>query len=221
MPVKLNFPFPIVLDIITVALLLFFLWRGKRRGLIKTIAGILVLILAFVGAGLLAKSTAPAISEKLVTPHVTEFLTPKAAGLSDATPGAFYEMLLTLGIPESLAQNITDSSPMSDMLLNASKTIGEKVTYALLCLIYFIALLLILKCIFGLLDRVFDLPILSFVNGLGGLLCGGIWGYLFIMLLGTIFLNAGLFFDRSTLSQTHILGFIISTNPFSLISMKV
>lgn len=220
MPFQFHFPFPIVLDVIAVAILLFFLWRGKRRGFIKTIAGILILILAFTGAGLLAKSTAPAISEAFVTPRIAEFLTPKAEALPDSTPGAFYNMLLDIGVPESLAQSITDSSPMNDMLLNASKTLGEKVTYALLCLIYFIALLILLKFIFRLLDRVFDLPVLNFVNTLGGLLCGGILGYLLLMLLGTILLNAGLFLDQTTLSQTYILKFIINTNPFSLISIN-
>lgn len=215
MLVVLNFPFPILLDLIVVAILIFSLWSGQRRGLIKTISGILILALAFCGAGFLAKSTAPGISKSFVEPYVSDFLTPK---VTDAdTPNAFYETLLNIGVPEKLAQQICDSSPMSDILLNATTTLSEKLTFGILCLLYFIVLLIVLKLVFKLLDHIFDLPVLNFINGLGGLIFGGIWGYLLIMLLGTIFLNVGLFFDRATLSQTYILNFIISTNPFSLI----
>ena len=213
--------YPVLLDAAAVIIFLFFLWRGKRRGLIKTVAGILVLLLAFWGAGVLAESTAPAISEKLVTPQVEKFLAPKAESLHATTPGAFYQMLLDVGVPDALARSITDSSPVNELLLSASKTLGERLTYALLCLLYFIALMLIFKFLFHLLDRVFDLPVLSLVNGLGGALFGGVLGYLLILILGSILLKTGLLFDEEILAQTKILAPVLQSNPFSLLSTRL
>lgn len=215
---KFNFPFAMILDIIIVGLFILFACRGKRRGLIKTVAGILVLILAFFGAGILADSTTPAISKTIVEPQITNMLTPKVESLNETTPRSFEKMLVDMGVPRDLAHNITESSPISEMLLNASKTLGEKLTYAVLCLLYFIVLLLALNLIVRLIDGIFKIPVLSFVNQLGGLLCGLIFGYLFIMIVGNILKSTGFIINNDTLMQTRILKYILLTNPLILLS---
>ena len=81
--------------------------------------------------------------------------------------------------------------------------------------------MLIFKFLFHLLDRVFDLPVLSLVNGLGGALFGGVLGYLLILILGSILLKTGLLFDEDILAQTKILAPVLQSNPFSLLSTRL
>ena len=60
---------PAIIDIIAVVILLGFAGYGARRGLFRTLAGLLVIVLALVGARLTAEAiTAPAM--ELVLPVV-------------------------------------------------------------------------------------------------------------------------------------------------------
>ncbi len=202
----------LIIDIIAAALLLFFILRGKKRGLIKTIAGILVIVLAFPLAGALADKTADPIAERFVTPSVSDFLAPKAEETKNAFE--FKTMLIKIGVPESLAESVVSASPVNELLSNATKTLSQKLTYALLYLIYFIILILIFKLLIKLIDKIFDLPVLNLINSLGGLLCGAVLGYLLILVTAIILINLGVLLDSQTIESTHLLRFIISTNPF-------
>ncbi len=205
---------PLIIDIAAAALLHFFAWRGKRRGLIKTIAGILVIVLAFPLAGFLADKTADPIAEKFVTPAVSDFLAPKAE--ETESTAEFEAMLERIGVPESIVDSIISSSPVSELLTNATKTLSQKLTYALLYLIYFILLVLVFKLLIKLIDKIFDLPVLNFINSFGGLICGAILGYLLVLTTAIILINLGVLLDSQTIQSTHLLRFIISTNPFRI-----
>ena len=54
---------PILIDIILVAILALFLFAGIRRGLISSLAGFLSVIIALVGAVLLARALTPTVSQ--------------------------------------------------------------------------------------------------------------------------------------------------------------
>lgn len=204
----------LIIDAVVALLLLFFIWRGRRRGLIKTVAGILVIVIAFSLAGFLANKTAEPIAARYVSPAVSDFLAPKAE--ETETSLDFKNMLLKIGVPETLAESIVSSSPFGELLTNATKTLSQKLTYAILFLVYFVLLVLILKLIVKLIDRIFDLPVLNFINSLGGLLCGAILGYLLVLITAIILINLGVLLDAETLENTYILRFIVSSNPFRL-----
>jgi len=206
----------LILDIAAVLIFFFFLWRGRKRGFIKTVAGILALILAFWGAGVLSDATAPVISEKFVTPWVSELISPKVEEVKPETPTEFESLLIEMGVPEGMASDIVTARPVTELVEVASTNLAERLTYALLCLVYFIILLLILKLIFKVIDKIFDLPILNFANNILGLICGGIFGFLFVYLLAVILNNTGFLLDEATLSQTYILKALLQLNPFKL-----
>ncbi len=205
----------IILDIIAVALFIFFLWRGKRRGFIKTIAGILALVLAFAGAGALADAATPYISENYVTPWVSDFLSPKVEEADPETPTEFEALLINIGVPEGMASDLITARPISELVANASKSLASTLTNAILYLVFFIVLLIILKLIFKVIDKIFDLPILNFANNTLGLICGGIFGFLFIYLGSIILLKVGII-DATLLADTHILRAVTTLNPFKL-----
>ena len=206
----------LILDIVAVGLFIFFVWRGVRRGFIKTIAGILSLIIAFWGAGLLVDATAPSISEKYVTPWVSDFISPKVDETQPKTPSDFENMLVDMGVPESMAGDIVTAKPVADLVESASISLAETLTRGILYIVFFIILYLLLKIAVFIIDKVFDLPVLNFANGLLGLVCGAIFGFTVVYLVGTLLKNVGLFIDEKTLADTFILKNILALNPFKL-----
>lgn len=206
---------PIILDVVAVLLFLFFLWRGKKRGFIKTVAGILALILAFWGTGILVDAVAPTVSENYVTPWVEDFLSPKVEEQNPETPTEFEELLIGAGVPETMAEDLITARPISELLSSASRGLANAATEAVLYLIFFIVLLILLKLIFKVIDKIFDLPVLNFANSTLGLICGGILGFLFIYLGSVILLKVGVL-DSTVLGDTYVLRAILDFNLFKL-----
>lgn len=206
----------IILDIAAVLLFLFFLWLGKKRGFIKTVAGILVLVLAFWGAGLLADILSPAVSKTYVTPWVSDFISPKVEEANPETPSEFEAFLRDLGVPDGMANDIVTARPISELVEKASVNLAEALTHGILYLVFFIVLLILLKLLFKVIDKIFDLPVLNFANNTLGLICGGIWGFLVVFLVAIILNKTGFLLDEATLSQTYVLKHILSLNPFKL-----
>ncbi|MBR5479084.1 MAG: CvpA family protein [Clostridia bacterium] len=204
----------LVLDIVAVGLFIFFVWRGVRRGFIKTIAGILSLIIAFWGAGLLVDAAAPSISDKYVTPWVSDFISPKVDEAQPETPTEFENMLVDIGVPEGMAGDIVTSKPVTDLVESVSHSLAETLTRGVLYIVFFIILYLLLKLVVLIIDKIFDLPVLNFANGLLGLVCGAIFGFLIVYLVGTLLKNVGLFIDEQTLADTYILKNILALKPF-------
>ena len=206
----------LILDIAAIAVFAFFLWRGKRRGFIKTVAGILALILAFWGANLLSDLTAPAITDQYVAPWIHDLLGPKIDAEDPQTPTEFESVLIDIGIPRGMASDLTSARPVSELAENAASSIAADLTELVLSIIYFVVLLLLLKLIFKAIDKIFDLPGLKFANNTLGLVCGGIFGLLFVYFLTLILCRTGILIDEEIISETYILKHLIAFNPFKL-----
>ena len=68
---------PVIMDIAAAAVLLLFLILGARAGLVRTLAGLLIVVVALVGAGMIAATfTDPAT--RLVAPMIEKAVTQKA-----------------------------------------------------------------------------------------------------------------------------------------------
>ncbi|MEG2378044.1 MAG: CvpA family protein [Clostridia bacterium] len=214
MPKNVIFIITIMLDVIAVASVIYFTMRGKRRGLIRTVAGLAVLIISFWGAGFLADSTAPTLSRTFVEPRMENWLSPKIISANATTPAQFANTLISIGIPKELAKSVSNSAPISDLILNASKTISEKITWGVLGLLYFLLILVLMRLVVRMLDQLFNLPVLSFVNALGGAICGAALGYFLIMIIATILINLNLGLTKELASGTKVLNFILTSNPF-------
>lgn len=233
---NLNFSFPIIFDIIVVALLFFFALNGRRRGLIKTITGILVLIVAFTGATMLCNWTTPFISKTFVEPKLTETLLPNAQTASgaetapaentpqgDPSADSISSILLKLGLPmdtvtkamEDFQENAVSS--VEDAVRILSESVSNKVTYGVLFVIYFVILLIVLSLVARLLDAVARLPVLNAINRVGGFILGLLFGYLAIMLVSYLLTKFNLWLTSDMVDQTVVLKFISRTNPLSLL----
>ena len=202
----------LIYDIVTVLILLFFIWRGKSRGLIKSIAGVLVLILALYGANFIADHAVEPVSDRFVAPFVSDFLAPKLSDASSAED--FSQALKSIGVSEKFASDIISASPINNLLSGAVNYISLKITTIALWIICFIVLLIVLKLVSKLVIGIFKLPVLNFANSLGGIIFGALLGYIIISVAAIILINFGAISDSEIISQTHVLRFIINSNPF-------
>lgn len=219
---------PLIIDIAAAAILIFSALRGRRRGLIKTLAGILALVLAFSAAGFLAKEAAPYVSEKYVSPYISSAVAPETEKLTDAEaasdPSAVGEIFLNLGISEHIVSDaISDfTSAMSKSIIEpivaVTNSIAYKITYAALFVIFFILSLLILSLLFKILNLASKIPGLNFINKTLGLILGLILGYLIVVALSYIMLKLGIFLTDDIIRETYILKFVMNLSPASLIS---
>jgi len=209
----------IVIDIITVAIIILSALAGRKRGLIKTLSGIVALILSFSIAGFLANATTDKVSDEIVKPHVESFLNSQIDSTIERTPesdtSVVSDILANLGLPPEVIENALHES-ISAPISSATDFLAQKITYALLFCIYFILSLIITTLLLKLVNLAAKFPGLNFVNKLAGLIFGILWGYLIVMALSFILLQFRIFLTDELVSQTFVLKFI---SNFSIASL--
>lgn len=221
-------PTPMIVDIITVAVLVFSALRGRHRGLIKTLTGIIALILAFSLAGFLAKETTPYIADKYVSPYITSAVNYKTEELSESntatSPDSAVDIFIKLGISEEIVgdavSDFTDAMTKSFIkpIVAMTNSVAYKITYSVLFVIYFILSLLILLFLLKIVNLASKIPGINFINKTLGLILGLILGYLIVMVLSFILLKLGIGLTDELVSSTSVLKFIMNFSPAAIIS---
>lgn len=221
-------PVVLIVDAVTVALLLVFTLRGRKRGFVRTLTGILALLLAFWGAGFLARETSPYLSSKYVEPWLYKSIMPNMSQ-SSAPPSSEAEVtdslgsaLSEIGFTDSLlssffsdfAINLSDS--VEQIVNGASRAIGYKLTYALLFLFYFLILYLLFRILGKIVHLIAKIPGINFFNRSFGLLLGLFFGYLAVSALSYILSITGILLTPQLIANTYVLRFIMNFNPLSL-----
>ncbi|MBQ5777298.1 MAG: adenylosuccinate synthetase, partial [Oscillospiraceae bacterium] len=82
----------IITDLAAIAILLISALHGRRRGFIKTISGLLALVLAFFLSSTLANATTPHISEKYVAPYINQAIEKGKSIMFEAQLGALRDI---------------------------------------------------------------------------------------------------------------------------------
>lgn len=224
----------LIIDGMFVLILLVSFLIGAKRGLFKSLMGLVVVIAAILGAAIIAgKFTEP----------VTEFVLPRVEE----------KVSSWLGVPENLTmQDFAAGSTSSDSSVNpimsgwfeklerweggdrffghigesaanaaqtAVRSLVESAVHAVLLLLSFVLLLILLKLLTRLMDHVFDLPGLHALNTVGG----GIFGLLEAVVLIDLVLwltpKLGITFFRDHADTTYLLNFFMTHTPFTVISM--
>ena len=148
---------PAIINIIAVVILLGFAGYGARRGLFRTLAGLLVIVLALVGARLTAEAiTAPAM--ELVLPVVERQMENKldAALAASDQAGQMPEdhpegLLALLGVQEEKLADLTEKvqEGMRDtgvsVLTAVAECLTEPILYRVLFLLSFFFVTLLVK----------------------------------------------------------------------------
>ena len=214
----------LVIDGSIAAVLLVGALIGAKRGLFRSLMGIVVVAGALVGAVLLADLLTPAVTD-LVYPfvegRVMAGLESKASELTGSLSDELTEALRGLGVdaPKLTRDALSGGSEGYIAAVGAAaRKVTESVVHAALLLVLYLVLLIVLKLLTGAADRVLDLPILSTVNGVGGAALGLLEAalLLYVAVYVAARLGSGVLLRHA--NDTYLLPIFLNRSPVELIS---
>ena len=236
---------PVIIDVITAAVLLGFLLFGAHRGLFRTAAGLVIVLAALIGAGIAANTLTPAASaalqpliEKRVEARVDKALEQEEA-VRPQEPAIGQErqeeqqesdglnlsrLLSLLGIDADPAGTIMEKARDQardtgvDLVTAVVQALAESVLRTVLFTVFFAVITIVLKVAARVMDAALKLPGLHAANALGGAAVGLAEGVLAMFLAIWILRRLGVSFDTQTVAQTCLLRFFTEHTPLSMLS---
>ena len=224
---------PVIMDIVAVAALLVFVIVGAREGLFRSLAGLVIVVVALVGAGMIAATLAdPAaklitpIIEKAITEKVDDAITEKTGKLdTQRTDTGVEELMDILGLDEDVRQSIGQRAEESVRSTGASaisavvESLCRSIIYGVLYILSFLALSVLLHILAKAMDLLTKLPVIHSLNALGGGAIGLVKGALVLFLAIWALRRLGVSFETEAVAQTHILQFFATHTPLSVLSL--
>ena len=224
----------VIIDAIVVVLLLAFAIRGARQGLVRALAGLVMVIVALVGAGMIAATfsgpaarlAAPVI-QKHITSRVEEAMAVQTGSAPEEETGKeprVEDLLALLGLDEDVRSSLADQAEERIRDTGASivsavvESMVGSVAYGVLFILSFLLLLLMLHVLVGAMDLVMKLPLLHGINTLGGGALGLVEGALVLFLAVWAARRLGISFETEALAEAHILRIFTTNTPLSLLS---
>lgn len=214
----------LIYDAIILAVLILFAWLGWRKGLLLSLCGLAVAVLAFFGAGFLADTLdtpiVEAITPKLETVLVDELVERfgdlgldaavdalrEEGGLLSWQADAAEELLASAGQMESVRQ----------LFSQAAEVLATTIVYRLLFALSFVLLFILLTLLLRALDVVAKLPGLHFFNGLGGGLLGLCKGAVILFVAVFCLQIFSKLITPEAVENTYLLKFFVRFDPISL-----
>ena len=223
----------VIIDAIVVVVLLAFAIRGARQGLIRALAGLVMVIVALVGAGMIAatfsgpaaKLAAPVI-QKHITSRVEEAMAIQTGGAPEEAgeETRVEDLLALLGLDEDVRGSLAEQAEERVRDTGASivsavvESVVGSIAYGVLFILSFLLLLLMLHVLVGAMDLVMKLPLLHGINTLGGGALGLVGGALVLFLAVWAARRLGISFETEALAEAHILRIFTTNTPLSLLS---
>lgn len=228
----------LIVDLIILAVLIFFTVMGARRGLVLSLCSLLAVLVAFVGAGFVARTLSPmvadaleprfasAIEEQLNTAIQQQVAEGGSAALSpeDVPLDGVLNALREMGFYESLIDAVDQAvengmtTAAASAAASVAAAIAQSVAYLILFLVSFALIFLAWKLISRALDLVARLPGLHFLNKTLGGLFGLVQACLLLFVLAWLLPYLGNIIPEDMVAKTHLLHFFLTTNPISLLS---
>ena len=229
---------PVIMDAIVVIILVVAVCYGAKRGLLESLAGLVIVFMALAGAGIAAgtfaepitEAVAPLIEER-VTEKVRETVEEQADAVDwslfeadDADPGLIGEALELLGLDKEIRESLAERT--EDAVRNTGATVAfalvkslvRTVIHGVLFVLAFLLILLLLKVLTGAMGLVLRLPGLRLFNALGGAFFGLVEGALLLFLAVWVSRRLGVSFETPPLSEAHILEIFTTNTPLGLLS---
>lgn len=203
---------PVIIDIIAAALLLGFTLYGAKRGLFRTLAGLLIIVLALVGARFAAETLAPAVA-RLAAPaierHIEKRLDEALPDTAGQMPEAALpeELLGLLGITGGRLEDLAEQARAGvretgvSILSAVARSVTESFFYAALYILAFLLLAVLLNLAAKAMDLALKLPVLHGANALGGAAVGLAEGALAVFLLVLLAQRLGVSLEGSYILQ--------------------
>ena len=225
---------PVIIDAIVVILLVAAAIYGARRGLLRALAGLVIAVVALVGAGMIAsafsgpaaKLVAPAVSQRIArqVDDVLTVQTEQVPGPEESGDSQVEELLALLGLDEAVRDSLAERAKESIRDTGASiaaavvESIAQSIIYGALYILSFLALLVLLHVLAKAMDLLFKLPGLHGLNVLGGGLLGLIQGALLLFLAVWAARKLGVSFAEPPWTEAHIFRLFTTYTPLSVLS---
>lgn len=218
----------LIIDAAFALVLLAGIGLGAKRGLVRSLMGLVSIVVALIGAAILSGLLAQPITEAMM-PRAEESLaawfqqdardeekTAEAAeaeeeSLPDAT--GLLQRLLRIDSDGTLRDSLREHA--QEAALAAVRSLLESFVRALAFVLSFLVLMLLLRLFTGGLDKLFSLPVLHTFNALGGGALGLIESALLLFLLCDVAPRLG----AETFAQyenTYLLAFFMQQTPRSI-----
>lgn len=209
-----------IADIVIAAVLVLSAWIGARKGLVKSLAGVVIVVAAFVGASFVADALAQPVADWL-EPMVQQQIQDKLA-LQDAADAS--DMLSAFHFTGESLQQLADEvmekvqeTGMS-LLTAVADSVTRSIAYAVVYVLAFLALLIVLWLLMKPVYLALKLPGLRTINALGGGVLGLVWGALLVFLAVWAMLRFDWVLTREMVESSGLLGFFANNSPISLIT---
>ena len=230
----------VIMDAIVVIILVVAVCYGAKRGLLESLAGLIIVVMALVGAGIAAGTFTEPVAG-FVTPLVEERVAERVEAALEEQAGAFAgewsleelpdleelpiaEVLALMGLDETVRASLAERA--QNMIRDTGATVVSAVVeslvrsfvYGVLFFLAFLTILLLLKVLVGAMGLVLKLPGLRLLNALGGAVIGLAEGALLLFLAVWVCRKLGVSFETEALAEAHILRIFTTNTPLSLLS---
>lgn len=228
----------LIIDLALAALLLAFVWHGARRGLVRSIMGLVSVLIALIGAAILSSHFSqpatdyvfPFVQERVVSylEESKETGEPVPADgevgqlpeeLADAFDSLF-DTLRRFGVSEEAIDGVTQSMTQSAVSAaeRAAYALVESIMRAVLYLAFFLVLLLLCQLVTAALHGLCNLPILWQLNRFGGAALSLVMGALLIYLVLYLAPRFGVTWFADHAEGTRLLAWFLKHSPYSIIA---
>ena len=222
---------PVIIDAFIVVVLVGFCLWGAHRGLFRSLAGLVIIVAALVGAGMLASTFSASITA-FVTPLIRSEIIDYVEETADIQldlpdtqlPTEVNELLMKMGLDEESREKLQQQAEEKvvktgvDAVTALVESIVQRFVYAILFILFFLALMVLLNVLLAAMDLVLKLPGLHLLNSLGGGLVGLIEGALLLFLAVWVLRCLGVSFETAALAEAHILRIFTANTPLSVLS---
>ena len=224
---------PVIIDIVVIVVLVGFTIYGARRGLLRALAGLLVVIVALVGAGIVAATFTQPVT-KLVTPLIADHIEKKVDAVIENTQApvsqdgtenfSVEDLLALLGLDQEMQEALAEQAEEkiedtgATIAMAVVDSLAQSIIYAVLYMISFVGLSILLRVLLRAMDLVLQLPGLHLLNSLGGAAVGLVEGMLLLFLVVWVLRRMGVSFETEALASAHILQIFTSNTPLSVLT---
>jgi uncharacterized membrane protein required for colicin V production len=226
-----------LIDLLLLAGLGFCVWQGYRKGLLLTVAGVLIIFLSAMLAGAVASANAEAVSEKLHP--ILSFVADNAiddaargkgplgsmnkAQIAEVARDTYDSMGITNREVDAMVDKVLrawegdDQSPLKSIQMTAL----HLAAYALIALFAFLLFMVGLTLLIHFVAAVVKLPVLNLIDKIGGSAAGFLYGLLILSAAGWAMRYLGIFSSSELVANTAVLRFFVNVNMLSgILSFK-
>ena len=199
-------------DILVLAVLIAAAWLGAKRGLLKSLAGLLIIVVALLGASWAADHLSEPVTQ-WIEPRVTQRVERKLEESHAADAG---QMLQAFSFRGSGLQKMLDT--VHQRVQQTGETVIRAVAQSIARSVASTAVYVVVFLILPLNAIVTRLPLISTVNGLGGAALGLVCGGLTLFVAVWAMQRFGWLLTPELIDSTTLLKFFASHTPLGLLA---